>query len=86
MVPDSASPPAQPPAPVTLTDKLKLEWPVLVVVISGIWYLGITLSTINERLVAIETQLQMIEMVLPPTQAQVVAQGERISRLEAQSR
>ena len=73
-------------AAITLTDKLRFEWPVLLVVIGGVWYLGTTLSTINERLIAIETRLEMIERSLPGMQAQVSAQGERISRLEAQSR
>ena len=73
-------------AAITLTDKLRFEWPVLLVVIGGVWYLGTTLSTINERLIAIETRLEMIELSLPGMQAQVSAQGERISRLEAQSR
>ena len=73
-------------AAITLTDKLRFEWPVMLVVLGGVWYLGTTLSTINERLIAIETRLEMIERSLPVMQAQVSAQGERISRLEAQSR
>jgi len=67
------------PPPVTLTEKLRLEWPVMLVVVAGVWYLGSTLSTINERLAAIETQL----MGLPTVHSQLAAQGERISRLEA---
>jgi hypothetical protein len=70
-------------APITLTDKLRLEWPVLITILGCVWYLGTTLSTINERLVAIETRIQIIERSLPGLQVQVAAQGERISRLEA---
>jgi len=67
--------------PVTLTDKLRLEWPVMLTILAGVMWLATSLGRINERLIAIETQLQS----LPTMQAQVMAQGERISRLEAQS-
>jgi hypothetical protein len=65
--------------PVTLTDKLKLEWPVMLTIVGGVLYLASSLGRINERLVAIETQL----MALPSMQSQIAAQGERLSRLEA---
>lgn len=65
--------------PLTLTDKLKIEWPVLLTIIGGVMWLTSSLSRIAERLVAIETQLN----ALPAVQAQVSAQGERLSRLEA---
>jgi hypothetical protein len=68
-------------AAITLTDKLRLEWPVMLTILGGVMWLATSLGRINERLIAIETQL----MALPSMQAQVSAQGERISRLEAQS-
>jgi len=71
------------PTALTLSEKLKIEWPVMITIIAAVVWLGGSLSTINERLIAIETRLQLIERSLPPLQAQVSAQGERLSRLEA---
>ena len=70
-------------APLTLTEKLRIEWPIMLTIIGAVLWLANSLSTINERLIAIETRLQLIERSLPPLQSQVAAQGERISRLEA---
>lgn len=67
------------PAPLTLTEKLRIEWPVMVTIGVGVVWLTTSLGRITERLVAIETQLN----ALPAVQAQVSAQGERLSRLEA---
>lgn len=68
--------------PLTLTEKLRIEWPVMVTLIGGVLYLSSALGRINERLVAIETQLQS----LPSMQAQISTQGERLSRLEAMTK
>lgn len=67
----------------TLSDKLKVEWPVLTVMGAGLLYLATALGDIKALLVGLDTRQQAIERQLPSMQEQLTRHGERITRIEA---
>jgi len=67
----------------TLSDKLKVEWPVLTVLGAGLLYLATALGDIKALLVGLDTRQQAIERQLPSMQEQLNRNGERITRIEA---
>lgn len=69
--------------PVTIGDKIKFEWPVMLTIVAGVVWIVTMLGDIKAKLVEIDTRLQVIERTIPSLQTQVSGQGERIGRLEA---
>lgn len=71
------------PSRFTLGDKLRIEWPVLLVLISGLWYLAMALGDIKALLTGLDTRQRTMEAELMRIHDVVERNVERITRLEA---
>ena len=65
---------------ISLGDKLRVEWPVLVVLISGLLYLMNALADIKSLLVGLDTRQKAIEQLVPTMQGQLNSYGERLNQ------
>lgn len=66
---------------ITLSEKLKVEWPVLLVMIGGLGYLASVLLDIRVLLVRLDARQNAMEQLIPVMQNQIIQQGDRMNSL-----
>ena len=66
---------------ITLGDKLRFEWPVMLVIVAGMLWLSTMLGDIKSLLVGLDARVRNIETLVPALQNQVSTQGDRINGL-----